>query len=105
MKTYKDTISGETLYVERNAHHTAYYKDKAMTIYHRVDGPAIEWNDDTYKWYRNGKVHCMSGPAIVWPSGGTDWYVDGVRVTGMRGEYFGPYQLQDKLNDIKYDNL
>ena len=31
-----------------------YYKDKAMTILHRVDGPAIEYADGDKSWFING---------------------------------------------------
>ena len=30
-----------------------YYKDKEMTIIHREDGPAIEWQDGSKEWYLN----------------------------------------------------
>ena len=30
-----------------------YYKDKAMTIRHREDGPAFEWGNDSKSWYLN----------------------------------------------------
>jgi hypothetical protein len=32
-----------------------YYKDKAMTILHREDGPAVEWWDGHKFWYLNGE--------------------------------------------------
>ena len=32
-----------------------YYKDKAMTIFHREDGPAIEFADGTKLWFIDGK--------------------------------------------------
>jgi hypothetical protein len=31
-----------------------YYKDKAMTIRHREDGPAYEYVDGYNEWYLNG---------------------------------------------------
>jgi len=46
MKTYKDKVSGETLYVDLDQDRITYYKDKAMTIRHRLDGPAIEGADE-----------------------------------------------------------
>ena len=30
-----------------------YYKDKAMDILHREDGPAVEWSDGEKVWYLN----------------------------------------------------
>jgi hypothetical protein len=32
-----------------------YFKDKAMTILHREDGPAIEYASGSKSWYLNGK--------------------------------------------------
>jgi 2-hydroxychromene-2-carboxylate isomerase len=34
--------------------HKYYYKDKAMTILHREDGPAIEFASGYKAWYSNG---------------------------------------------------
>ena len=33
---------------------TFYFKDKAMKILHREDGPAVEWADGGKDWYLNG---------------------------------------------------
>jgi hypothetical protein len=33
---------------------------------HRMDGPAYEYTDGSYKYYIHGKVHRDSGPAIYW---------------------------------------
>jgi hypothetical protein len=30
-----------------------YYKDKEMKIFHREDGPAVEWVDGYKAWYLN----------------------------------------------------
>jgi hypothetical protein len=32
-----------------------YYKDRAMEILHRTDGPAFEWYDGDKYWYLDGK--------------------------------------------------
>ena len=32
-----------------------YYKDRKMTILHRLDGPAVEWNDGDKEYWVNGK--------------------------------------------------
>jgi len=101
MKTYKDTISGETLYVSEQKFGSVYYKNKAMNIYHRVDGPAMVWYDGTERWFQNGRAHRMDGPATVWPSGGTDWWINGERITYMRDRYKGPGLLQQRLDDLK----
>jgi hypothetical protein len=58
-----------------------YYKDKAMTIYHREDGPAIEWSNGGKYWFLNGKYHREDGPAIELFDGGKSWYLNGVKLT------------------------
>jgi hypothetical protein len=54
-----------------------YYKDKAMTIHHREDGPAVEYPDGDKSWYINGKRHREDGPAAEYANVGKFWYVDG----------------------------
>ena len=80
MERYTDTISGEELYVDREGQHVTYYKDKAHKIYHRVDGPAIEYVGGSTVWMTNNKYHRLDGPAKIWANGDTDWYVDGVLI-------------------------
>jgi len=85
MKTYKDKVSGETLYVVPDQGPwsdqgiTRYYKDKAMTIRHRRDGPAVEYAD-----------------------GRKVWCVDDVIITFItsNGKYKGSILLQDKLQGL-----
>lgn len=102
MTTYKDKISGETLYVSDKGYAIVYYKDKTHRIIHRVDGPALEWNDGRRRWLQNGKVHRMDGPAIEWVDGGREWWIDDEGITGIvHGRYVGPTWLQEKLDIIK----
>jgi len=54
-----------------------YYKDKAMKIFHREDGPAVEWWDGSKEWYLNGKLHREDGPAVEWWDGDKSWYLNG----------------------------
>ena len=56
-----------------------YHSDKAMEVLHREDGPAIEFESGTKKWYRDGKLHRTDGPAIEWSDGDKHWYQDGKR--------------------------
>ena len=42
-------------------------------LFHREDGPAIEYTDGTKKWLINGMYHREDGPAIEW-SDGAKWY-------------------------------
>jgi len=77
MERYTDTISGEELYTHIS-HDKIYFKDRQMTIYHRHDGPAVEWFDGTKAWWVDGKRHRLDGPAIEYADGDKFWYVDGV---------------------------
>ena len=54
-----------------------YYKDKAMTIRHRLDGPAVEYAGGGKTWWVDGKHHRLDGPAVEWARGSKEWYVDG----------------------------
>jgi hypothetical protein len=54
-----------------------YYRDKAMTVFHRTDGPAVEHADGSKFWYVDGKCHRLDGPAVEWADGYKAWYVDG----------------------------
>jgi hypothetical protein len=54
-----------------------YYKDRAMTIRHRLDGPGVEYADGTKAWYVDGKPHRTDGPACEYTDGYKAWYVDG----------------------------
>jgi hypothetical protein len=58
-----------------------YYKDREMTIYHRLDGPAVEWPNGTKAWYVNGKLHRTDGPAVEYIDGRKSWYVDNKHLT------------------------
>lgn len=33
---------------------------------HRVDGPAVEYNDGDVSWYLHGQRHREDGPAVIW---------------------------------------
>jgi hypothetical protein len=66
-------------YIETNRHGTKkYYKDKAKTILHREDGPAVEWADGEKAWYVNSKQHRIDGPAREYPNGRKDWWIDDI---------------------------
>ena len=78
MERYTDTISGEELYTNTSLCDKTYFKDKAMTIRHRIDGPAFELVTGSKAWYVNGKRHRIDGPAIVYHNESKVWYVNGV---------------------------
>jgi hypothetical protein len=79
MERYTDTISGEELYlrIDRDSD-KYYYKDKKMSIYHRIDGPAIEGVNGYKEWWVNDKLHRLDGPAIEFTDGTKAWCVDDV---------------------------
>jgi hypothetical protein len=45
-------------------------------IFHRIDGPAIEYANGDKIWYINGKLHRINGPAIECSRGSKYWYVN-----------------------------
>ncbi len=50
---------------------------------HRLDGPAIIWNDGKKEWYLHGDRHRSDGPAIEWPDGKTELYLFGKQVLSL----------------------
>lgn len=55
---------------------------------HRLDGPAVEWNNGTKLWYINGKLHRENGPAIEWHDGDKLWFVYGIQINKLK-DLFG----------------
>ena len=45
--------------------------------WHREDGPAVEWADNSKQWFLNGKCHREDGPAIEWADGSKQWFLNG----------------------------
>ena len=68
---------------------TRYFKDKAKTILHREDGPAVEYDNGERAWYVDGKLHRTDGPAIEYADGSKAWYVNDKlhRIDGPAVEY------------------
>jgi hypothetical protein len=48
---------------------------------HREDGPAIEYPDGSEEWYLNNKLHREDGPAIDHSDGTKKWYLNDREVT------------------------
>ena len=46
---------------------------------HRVDGPAIEYGDESKEWWVGGDRHRVDGPAIKNVNGTNEWYIEGKR--------------------------
>ena len=49
--------------------------------YSREDGPAIEYEDGSQYWYRNGVRHREDGPAIIDGNGNKAWFINGKQLT------------------------
>ena len=71
-----------TQYIVKDKNRTAYYKNKAMSIYHREDGPALTYADGAEFWYQDNVLHRVGGPAAI--------YADGVQVWLCNGEKHNP---------------
>ena len=54
-----------------------WYKDN---VRHRLDGPAIEWENGSKEWHVNGICHRLDGPAFEDSHGYKEWWVDGQEV-------------------------
>lgn len=102
--------------VEVNEKSTRWYKEGTV-IYHRLDGPAIEYSDGSRYWYQEGmlhrldgpaiesadgtkywyqkaKSHRLDGPAVEWPNGNKSWYIEGKEYTELG------YQEKTSKKDI-----
>jgi hypothetical protein len=70
----------------KETHRIVYYKNDK---YHRLDGPAIEYDNGVKYWCINGSIHREGGPAIEYEGGHKEWYKDGLlhREDGPAVEY------------------
>lgn len=53
--SYTDT-DGQILIVKTSVTGTKYYKSNQYYL-HRLDGPAIEWKNGDYEWYKIDRRH------------------------------------------------
>jgi hypothetical protein len=71
---------------------TCYYLNNKL---HRLDGPAIEWNNGDKFWYQNNLLHRLDGPAIEWNIewniGNKEWYYEGKEINCKSQEEFERY--------------
>jgi hypothetical protein len=87
-----------------------WYKDDKL---HRLDGPAIEYENGCRDWYQNGLLHRIDGPAVE-NVNSTHWYQNGLlhRRAGPASEYWygkrewWSYGLQESqyMNSLKERN-
>ena len=54
--------------ISKSNYKKTYLDDKTMKP-HRLDGPAVVWNDGSEEWWVNGKRHRLDGPAVILLSG------------------------------------
>ncbi len=74
-----------------------YYSDKEMNIFHREDGPAVEWMNGDKSWWINDERHRENGPAIEWADGRKWWYLNGFE--------YSEEKFNKKMNRAKTINI
>ena len=77
-----------------------YFKDREMTIYHRLDGPAIKLATGSKSWWIDSKLHRLDGPAIEYADGEKRWYVEGKKLTEEEFNALPAPILELTLEDI-----
>jgi len=89
-------------------YNATYYVIKGTLIYHREDGPAIEWSSGRKEWYKHGELHREDGPAVILSRGSLYWYkhgmihrVDGPAIIGRYGAI--SWYLEDQFFRTKED--
>ena len=76
-----------------------WYKDGKL---HREDGPAVIWDSGHKEWYQNGVLHREDGPAFEGKNGTQTWYLKGVQYTE---EEFKNWESKRFLNEKLQNNL
>ena len=79
-----------------------YYSDKEMTVFHRTDGPAIEWSDGTREWFVNGKRHRLDGPAIECANGKEAWCIEGESISEDEFYKRTDWREDQHIVDLRY---
>lgn len=59
--------------LEVHYYYPGLYEYRYKGLLHRLDGPAMEWVDGGYLWWKNGIAHRIGGPANHYIS----YYVNG----------------------------
>jgi hypothetical protein len=67
-------------------------------IFHRDDGPAVEYTDGSKYWYQCGYLHRVDGPAIEMCDGTKLYFLEDV-------EYLQEKWFQTLTPEQKYDYL
>ena len=66
-------------YINEAVERVWYLPSKGKNYYHRLDGPAVEYQDGTKCWYVDDKRHRSDGPAFEGIDGSKGWWVEGKR--------------------------
>ena len=95
-------MSSELLITREVGNGLIVYKN-SKGLYHRVDGPAVEWVDGTKEWWLNNQYHRTDGPAVEFADGAKHWWMNGQRhrIDGPSIEYTDGYK-EWHLNGKKF---
>ena len=64
-------------YTDEDGNEFWYLPSKGKDHYHRLDGPAVEYENGTKEWWVEDKRHRSDGPAFEGINGTKEWWVDG----------------------------
>jgi len=82
-------------------YHWIVFCDARGYINHRLDGPAVEWDDGYYSWWVDGYNHRLDGPAIIDPRGFIFWYIKGDRYTNFKDFQEAGKLTEDQMTILK----
>jgi hypothetical protein len=80
-----------TVFKKTNIFGTFYYADDSYSLFHREDGPAVEYPNGYKVWYINGRRHRLNGPALISKSGRKEWYIKGQQISVNSQKAFEQY--------------
>jgi hypothetical protein len=76
---------------------TKEWKHPNSGVWHREDGPAVEYSYGDKEWYINGKLHRKNGPAIEYSDGSKSWFINGIQYSEQEYKYKTRSKKLDKL--------
>jgi hypothetical protein len=84
----------EELSITIDKYGTKYWRNEKRQI-HRLDGPAVEYNNGDKEWYQNGSLHRLDGPAVIARGGFKQWYLNGY-ILKNKQDFFESLSEEDK---------
>lgn len=66
--------------IKADKYKICYFK-KGTDIFHREDGPALEYCNGEKYWFFDGDLHRINGPAIEYNNGYISWHINGKRLS------------------------